>query len=440
MTTEKKLFVITTLFVVGLTITSFGQNAEKMAKHLTVKIMPEFSPNGSFEFNRGTNDKGEMANALANSFSFAGLKVSKTNPKYLVTISYSWAYSNPRMSWGGQSSRLQCRDMRGQIVDLYNNNAVVVTFKYDGKFDQIPVADAVAANLSQTKNTTAPTQTEKPVQSIVTTATVSTSDVDKNIPITGKTNKNRYALIIGNEDYKKFQTGLQSNQNVLFANNDALVFREYVIKVMGVPEKQAFILTDATSAQMKREIERITELVKLTQNSELIFYYAGHGLPDMETRESYLIPVDVTASDMKDAISLKELYSKLASAKASKVFVFLDACFSGGGRGENGLLAARTVKVKPKGDIVEGNIIAFTAASGEEVSLPLNKESHGLFTYYLLKELKDTQGQLTLDQLKTYLEREIPKASLIENGIRQTPQILVSPDLNEKWLSWKIQD
>ena len=258
------------------------------------------------------------------------------------------------------------------------------------------------------------------------------------IPSTGRVVKNRFALIIGNEDYGKFQTGLQSDQNVLFARNDALVFKEYAVNTLGVLEKHTFTLTDATRGQMSREIERITELAKLTPNAEIIFYYAGHGLPDFETFESYLVPVDVAASNLDDAIKLKDLYSKLASSKASKIMVFLDACFSGGGRGENGLLAARTVKIRPKSDIVEGNIVAFTASSGKEVSLPFESQSHGLFTYYLLKKLQETQGNVTLDELGQHLEQEIPKASLLENGLLQRPQVLVSPDLDEKWMLWKF--
>ncbi|HEX6225505.1 MAG TPA: caspase family protein [Chryseolinea sp.] len=264
------------------------------------------------------------------------------------------------------------------------------------------------------------------------------SEVDVDIPTTEKVVKNRFALIIGNEDYRKFQTGLQSNQNVLFARNDALVFKEYAVKTLGVLEKHTFLLTDATRGQMSREIERITELAKLTPNAEIIFYYAGHGLPDLETYESYLVPVDVTASNLEDAIKLKDLYGKLASSKADKIMVFLDACFSGGGRGENGLLAARTVKIRPKSDIIEGNIVAFTATSGKEVSLPFESQSHGLFTYYLLRKLQESQGDLTLDELGQHLEQEIPKASLLENGLLQRPQVLVSPELDEKWMSWKF--
>ncbi|MGC3946493.1 MAG: caspase family protein [Chryseolinea sp.] len=264
------------------------------------------------------------------------------------------------------------------------------------------------------------------------------SDVDVDVPYTDRNVQNRFALIIGNEDYRKYQTGLQADQNVMFARNDAVVFKEYVVKTLGVSEKHAFMLTDATRGQMSREIERITELAKLTPNAEIIFYYAGHGLPDLETQESYLVPVDVTASNLSDAIKLRDLYSKLASSKASRIMVFLDACFSGGGRGENGLLAARTVKIRPKSEIVEGNIVAFTATSGKEVSLPFEKQAHGLFTYHLLKKLQDTQGNLTLDELGQHLEQEIPKASLLENSILQRPQVLVSPELDEKWMSWRF--
>lgn len=292
-------------------------------------------------------------------------------------------------------------------------------------------------NLSQTQTVVVQGEASKAI-SIETVSL--TSDVDVNIPTFNNPDAKRFALVIGNEDYQRYQTGLNSDQNVQFARNDAITFKEYLTKTLGVPDKQVFLLTDATRGQMGREIDRVVELAKLTPNAELIFYYAGHGLPDQQNRQAYLIPVDVTASDLPDAFSLKDLYARLASSKADRIYVFLDACFSGGGRGENGLLAARTIKVKPIGDIVEGNIVAFTATSGEEVSLPIKKESHGLFTYYLLRKLKDTGGAVSLSELKKYLETEVPKASLIENGMKQTPQVLVAPDMGDRWLSWGIKN
>ena len=321
----------------------------------------------------------------------------------------------------------------------YDGNQIPIEISItDGhdKFEQIHTLNLVLEETSiQPQTITIPAKIEEPV----TIERISLrSHVDIDIPSTGRVVKNRFALIIGNEDYRKFQTGLQSDQNVVFARNDALVFKEYAINTLGVSEKHTFTLIDATRGQMSREIERITELAKLTPNAEIIFYYAGHGLPDFETHESYIVPVDVSASNLNDAIKLKDLYSKLASSKASRIMVFLDACFSGGGRGENGMLAGRTVKIRPKSEIVEGNIVAFTASSGKEVSLPFERESHGLFTYYLLKKLQETQGNVTLDELGQHLEQEIPKAALLENGILQRPQVLISPELDEKWMSWKF--
>ncbi len=265
------------------------------------------------------------------------------------------------------------------------------------------------------------------------------SEVDRNIPLREPQKENRFALVIGNEDYQRYQTGLQSEQNVAFARNDAMVFKEYLTRTLGFPENHVFLLTDATRGQMGRELERLSELARITPHAELVFYYAGHGLPDEQTRQGYIIPVDVTASSLKEGIRLSDLYKRLGSCGADRVSVFLDACFSGGGRGETGLLAARTVKVKPKGDVVEGNVVVFTATSNEEVSLPLNKESHGLFTYCLLRKLKETEGKVSMAELRDYLETEIPKLSLIENSQKQTPQVMVAPSVSGAWQTWRWQ-
>ena len=277
---------------------------------------------------------------------------------------------------------------------------------------------------------------EKPKAAIV--PLLLRSSVDSNIPVNNTTHSNRYALVIGNEDYSQYQPSLQVEQNVAFARNDAIVFKEYLVKTLGVPMQNVYLLLDATRGQINRELERILELAKLSSKSEIIFYYAGHGLPDFETRKGYIIPVDVSGSNIQDGISLSSLYTKLAATKASRITVFMDACFSGGGRGENGLLASRTVKIKPTGDLVDGNIIVFTASSGEEVSLPLKKEGHGLFTYHVLRKFQETNGNLTMEELQNYLNYQVPKSSLTENGMKQTPQVLTSPKLGLNWLQWKF--
>ncbi|MBN2521571.1 MAG: caspase family protein, partial [Bacteroidales bacterium] len=106
------------------------------------------------------------------------------------------------------------------------------------------------------------------------------ADIDTGIPSDTMKYVERYALIIGNEDYSKHQPLLSNESNVIYAKNDAVVFQKYAINTLGVPPNNAFLLTNATYAEMKQEIERVCKILEKTgANSELIFYYAGHGFP-----------------------------------------------------------------------------------------------------------------------------------------------------------------
>ncbi len=59
------------------------------------------------------------------------------------------------------------------------------------------------------------------------------------------------------------------------------------------------------------------------------------------------------------------------------------------GGGDAGLLAARSIKVRPKQNVVNGNLVVFSASSGEQSALPYENEQHGMFTFYLLKKIKE---------------------------------------------------
>src|SRR4030095_6379542 len=82
------------------------------------------------------------------------------------------------------------------------------------KFQQIHTLNMVLQeNLMPPKTILIPAKIEQPVAIEKISLR---SDVDVDIPTLERVVKNRFALIIGNEDYGKFQTGLQSDQNVLF--------------------------------------------------------------------------------------------------------------------------------------------------------------------------------------------------------------------------------
>ncbi len=265
-----------------------------------------------------------------------------------------------------------------------------------------------------------------------------TSDVDRDIPVNYASYPNRYALVIGNEDYSSKQTSLSTEVDVAFAKNDANSFKEYLINTLGFKDKHVTVLLDATSGEISREIEKLVALGKLDESAEIVFYYAGHGLPD-ENKHPYLIPVDVSAINMKqNGIALKSLYTSLSSSKAKKITVFLDACFSGGGR-DQGLLAARTVKIRPKEESFLGNMVVFASSSGEEKSLPYDEKQHGLFTYFLLKKLKETKGSASYGELSEYIKSEVTKTSLIENNLKQTPHTNISTAIVAEWKNWSLK-
>lgn len=266
-----------------------------------------------------------------------------------------------------------------------------------------------------------------------------TSAVDKNIPVNRTKHPYRYALIIGNEDYTHFQRGLETETNVEFARNDATVFREYAVKTLGVDERNAHLLKDATAGEISQKIDLISKLaLKTGEQAEIIFYYAGHGLPHEETKAPYLIPVDVSGTNLNSAIKLEDLYKKFAESGAGKVTVFLDACFSGGGR-DAGLLSARSIKVKAKENMISGNLVVFTASSGEQSALPFDEEQHGMFTYFLLKKLQETRGNVTYKELDDYISYNVSIESLRVNQKEQDPKVNISPNVENIWKNWNFE-
>ena len=263
------------------------------------------------------------------------------------------------------------------------------------------------------------------------------SDVDKDIPKGLTMNPKKYALIIGCEDYAKYQTGLDKEVNVDFAANDARVFAEYAEKTLGFPKDQIYLLVDPTSSQIKQNIEKLQKAIEIEKGkAEVLFYYSGHGLPDENTKEPFLIPVDVNGNNPQEGISIVDLYSKLAKFPTLKATVVLDACFSGGARNKE-LLALKGIKVKPKMDAVQGNLVVFSSSKGTESSAVFNEKQHGYFTYFLLKNLKEYAGTRTFNELFIDVNYQVSK-EVLKIGKTQTPEVMPGIEIGEGWktLTW----
>lgn len=259
------------------------------------------------------------------------------------------------------------------------------------------------------------------------------SDVDRDIPVTSHRANNTVAVIWANENYANVS-------QVPSALNDGETFAEYCIKTLGIPESQVYLTKDATYAQMVNSVSTLKKHVDaLGKNTDVIFYYAGHGIPDERTKDAFLIPADGVGSNTETMYSLKKLYNGLADSGADNVMVFLDACFSGATRGDGMVVEARGVALKPREAAPEGSMFILSAASDDETAMPYKEKNHGMFTYFLLKKLQETKGNVTLKELSEYVQDQVKKNSISVNRKSQTPSVKVSGNLSQQWNSKKLR-
>lgn len=258
------------------------------------------------------------------------------------------------------------------------------------------------------------------------------SDVDENIPVSKTKNPNTFVLIIANEHY-------QQVASVPFALNDGNIFKEYCVKTLGISEKHIHYIPDATINHIKAQVNWLSNITETWDDPQVIVYYAGHGIPDEASKSAYLLPVDGSAKDVSTGYKLDDLYSTLGNMPASRITVFMDACFSGSKREDGMLASARGVALKAKSGVPRGKMVVFSAAQGDETAYPYRDQQHGMFTYHLLKKLQETSGDVTLQELGNYIIREVKKRSLEENDKKQTPCVTPSASVETEWQSWKLK-
>ena len=289
------------------------------------------------------------------------------------------------------------------------------------------------------KEKSAPVQSQQQPQSqpeLMATASVAQVrpelppvDVDMDIPMV-KTDKNAntYCIIIANEKYEDVP-------EVEYAERDGNVFKEYCIKTLGIPEKQVRTFINASYTDIKRALNWIETMADISGgNSKILFYYAGHGIPNEKDKTAYLIPTDGFPKDITTCFKLSDMYARLGKIKTQSVTVLLDACFSGVKRGSGqALVTARGVAIKPKNEVLSGNMVVFTAASDDETALAYKDKRHGMFTYFLLDHLKKTEGKSSFGELFKTLSSEVKKNSMLENDKLQTPSVNVSASMKAKW-------
>ena len=254
------------------------------------------------------------------------------------------------------------------------------------------------------------------------------SDVDIDIPIRSQ-NLDAYALIIGNEDYASYQTGLAVESNVPFAIKDAEVFKNYLLNMFQVKEGNVELLLNSTYREMNQAFSRLEKIMEVDgEGKEIIVFYSGHGMPDEENKDPYLIPVDVSGLNVKEGVSLKEIMNRLSDKPHKKLTIITDACFTGAGK-KGALAKVRGVTVVPNHPEISEKMVFLASSSGNESSLTDESRKHGLFTYFLLKYLKESSGNISIDALFKDVKKSVALEAIKKFNKSQTPDLIIGKGL-----------
>ena len=253
------------------------------------------------------------------------------------------------------------------------------------------------------------------------------SDVDDISAITRKQGKHgSYAVVIGIENYR------QKLPKAEFATHDAQMMAEYLTKVMGYPEENVITLLNdrASNVDLVKYFEKWLPN-NVEDGSSIFIYYSGHGAPNPITGDAYLVPYDGDPSFIaQTGYPLKRMYDALTKLPAKEIIVVLDSCFSGaGGRSVLAQGSRPLVMNLQNNAVLSKNMTVLSASSGEQISSTYDEKGHGLFTYFLLKGIKNEgvinkDGSIKMDDLFGYIRPQVERIARKQYNNEQTPQLL----------------
>jgi hypothetical protein len=253
------------------------------------------------------------------------------------------------------------------------------------------------------------------------------SDVDGEVAASLSARPSALAVVIGVEAYAKIPSAT-------FASADAKTAARYFERVLGIPAARIELRLDgeATLAQMQRVFGADGWLTRrVSPDSEIFVFFAGHGMAEPEKFSPYLLPADSDPDYLRQtAFSLDKMVEMIASLGARRTTLFVDACFSGLSREGVALLEDARPLLIEQAQRVPAGLSIFSAGSGSQIVSSLAEQGHGVFSYYLFKGLAgeadlDHDRRVLASELKSYLGDAVPRAAQSLER-EQTPGIVLA--------------
>ena len=132
-----------------------------------------------------------------------------------------------------------------------------------------------------------------------------------------------YALIIGVDNY--------SNPSVHSLNGpirDAERLKEILTDYYTFDEENITFLKNPTRQKLIIAFDNLGN--ELTENDNLLIFYAGHGYWDFDRKTGYWLPSDASIDNTANWFRNSTIKSYVASLETKNLLLIADACFSGG--------------------------------------------------------------------------------------------------------------
>lgn len=247
------------------------------------------------------------------------------------------------------------------------------------------------------------------------------------------------ALVIGISKYKACELDLN------YADKDAELFRDYLLKIDSVPKKNLTFLTneEATSYNISSALAKLIE--NTNKGDKVYLFFAGHGdvvdKDNVEEKKGFLLAHDVNKEreyyGTQGVIPFKDINTTVNSIanKNAKIVLVLDACKSGflyldgsqrnldamNNTFENAtkLLSCKPnqLSYEPSNAIKRLSCNTNQLPDNDEVSYDTGEIKQGFFTYYLVLGLMGAADNLVQDfnlqsfELQTFLDTNVSAAT-----------------------------
>ena len=183
---------------------------------------------------------------------------------------------------------------------------------------------------------------------------------------------------------------------------------------------------DVTKENLLAQFNAISS--KVAADDVFVLFVAGHGTAHQKTGDYYFLPANFRYTDSEaiasQGVSKDDILKYMKNIKAGKTLIMLDTCNSGAFTNDK---AMRGVAEKTALDrLCHSTGQAILTAASEEQSAMEGYNGHGIFTYVLLEALsgkadRNKDGYITLNELASYIDEQVPELSYQKWGYEQVP-------------------